>query len=380
MKRKAIGIVMVCALISAGYLAFTVVDSQTPVAVAAKGKYGATVYVAGMGGHFAKADITIDPSDAKNPIKMENLGRVTIGMKKTHPTHDARIDNRDSNVLFWSTYKLDPQGKMHVGKSDLKTGEVITDVALTPHEKASGKKGPLYCASGQNKKYYMPVFMGTEGYIDVFDKKSMKLKKRVFVTDMGYKPGTYKFVHGINSPDMKKFLVVINQAGPDGKGNGKVDFILVKMSSLVKGKWKVLAKNTLTGEPNKTLTFRQYFSNDGKYIYQSAADRMWVLDGKTLKLIDEKMTVEEGSQIHDVMPTPDGKYALLTVRLAATGCDDAGKEVEGKDITDGVLYMYDMQAKKIVGDSTSVCLGCHRNVGMGMKSAVLCGLDATWKN
>ena len=34
--------------------------------------------------------------------------------------------------MFWSTYKLDPQGKMHVGKSDLKTGNVIKDVAIDP--------------------------------------------------------------------------------------------------------------------------------------------------------------------------------------------------------------------------------------------------------
>ena len=333
-----------------------------------------------MGGHFAKADVTIDPNNAQQPVKVNNLDRVTIGTKKTHPTHDARLDNRDSNVLFWSTYKRDPDGKIHVGKSDLKTGNVIKDIALTPDPRAPGKKGPIYCASGQDKKNYMPVFMGSEGYIDIIDKKSMELKRRVFVSGLGYKPGTYKFVHGINSPDMKKFLVVINQAGPDGKGNGKVDFILVKMKPLLKGKWSVIAKNTLTGEPNTTLTFRQYFSNDGKFIYQSAADRMWVLNGKNLKLVDEKMMIEEGSRVHDVWPTPDNKYALMTVRLAATGCDDTGKEVPGKDITDGVLYVYDSGAKKILDGSQSICLGCHRNVGLGMKNAVLCGIDGTWAN
>jgi len=41
----------------------------------------------------------------------------------------------------------------------------------------------------------------------------------------------------------------------------------------------------LAGEPGKTITFRQYFSRDDKLIFQSAADRMWVLDGKTLKLV-----------------------------------------------------------------------------------------------
>ena len=38
-----------------GYLAFTAVDSKTPSVVAAKAKtYSASVYVAGLGGHFCK--------------------------------------------------------------------------------------------------------------------------------------------------------------------------------------------------------------------------------------------------------------------------------------------------------------------------------------
>lgn len=378
--KKLAGIIVVVVIAFFGYLGFTTVSSDAPVAVASKSTYSATVYVAGMGGHFAKADIVIDPSNEASPISVANLDRVVIGDKTTHPTHDARIDSNDPNVLFWSTYVLDPQGKMHVGKSDLKTGNVITDLALDPDPKASGKKPPLYCASGQSKKYFMPVFMGTEGYIDVFDKKTMKLKHRVFVSDMGYKAGTYKFVHGINSPDMKTFLVVMNQAEADGKGNGKVDFVLVDMKSLEKGKWKVLAKNTLTGEPNKTLTFREFFSNDGKYIYQSAADRMWVLDGKTLAMVDEKMMPVEGSQVHDAMPTPDGKYAVLTLRQVANACDVDGKPIEGKDITDGFLMLYDTTAKKIIDKPVSVCWACHKGIGLGDKTAVLCGIDAVWKN
>lgn len=380
MKKNALLFMGIAMVLVAGFLAATSVDSATPAAAPAApsaGTYSATVYVAGMGGHFAKSEVTIDPASADNLIKIDNLDRVVIGMKNTHPTHDARVDVNDPNVLFWSTYVLDPQGKMHVGKSDLKTGNVIKDVALTPDTKAPGAKPPLYCASGQSKKFYMPVFMGTEGYVDVFDKASLELKRRVFVSDLGYKAGTYKFLHGINSPDMKKFILVLNEA-KEGKGTGNVDFILVDLPSLEKGKLKQLAKNTLKGEPEKTLTFRQYFSADGKYIFQSAADRMWVLDASTLKLVDEKMA-PEGSQIHDAMPTPDGKYAILTVRSIAAACDLDGKPIPGKDITDGTLMLYDAGAKKLHDKSVSTCLACHKGVGLGDKTAVLCGIDAAWK-
>ncbi len=114
---------------------------------------------------------------------------------------------------------------------------------------------------------------------------------------------------------------------------------------------KKIAKNTLKGAPDKTITFRQYFSNDGTRIYQSAGDRLWVLDAKTLTLIDEKM-MPAGNQIHDAQTTPDDKYAMLTVRTVTAGCDADGKAIvkEGKgvDITDGTLMFYDVDAKKVV--------------------------------
>jgi hypothetical protein len=378
MKKKLSVVAIVFALVFLSYLTFTTVDSKTPTAVAAGKTYTATLYVAGMGGHFAKADVTIDPGNADDPIKVNNLDRIEIGTKDTHPTHDARIDNTDSNTMFWSTYKLDPTGKMHVGKSDLKTGKVIKDVVLTPDPKAPGAKPPVYCASGQTKSSYMPVFMGTEGYIDVFDKKSMDHKHRMFVSDLGYKAGTYKFVHGVNSPDMKSFLVVINQAA-EGKGNGKVDFILVDLAALEAGKWKEIKRATITGTPEKTLTFRQYFTNDSKTIYESAGDRLWVINAADLKLIDEKMVPIEGQQIHDAMPSPDGKYAVLTVREVTSGCDVEGKPIQGKDVTDGTLLLYDAGAKKLVGKASSVCIACHKGMGIGDRSAVLCGIDGNWK-
>src|SRR5574341_1166106 len=146
MKRSVV-ITIGITLVLLGYLTFTTVDSKTPVAAAAGTTYSGTVYVAGMGGHFAKAEVTIDPSNANEPVKIANLDRIVIGDKTSHATHDARIDVNDRNTMLWSTYILDPQGKMHVGKSDLKTGNVIKDIDITPAHKKAGHKQPIYCAS-----------------------------------------------------------------------------------------------------------------------------------------------------------------------------------------------------------------------------------------
>jgi hypothetical protein len=61
---------------------------------AAGGKQGfsATVFVAGHGGHFAKADVFVDPNDAENPIKVKSLDQVNVGTTDSHKMHDVRLD------------------------------------------------------------------------------------------------------------------------------------------------------------------------------------------------------------------------------------------------------------------------------------------------
>jgi hypothetical protein len=150
MKKKIYIVACITAIAFFSYLAFTAANSKTQTATAAKMMYTGTIYVAGHGGHFAKADVTIDPANAKEPIKVTKLDRIIIGDKITHQTHDARIDAEDKNLMFWSTYKLDPNNKVHVGKSDLKTGNVIKDVALDIDARTKGP-APLYCGSDRSK-------------------------------------------------------------------------------------------------------------------------------------------------------------------------------------------------------------------------------------
>lgn len=373
MKKTAAAVLFVIAAVAAAYLAFPA--GVAKAAVAAKGKYTATVYVAGHGGHFAKADVVIDPNDAENPVQVKGLEQLNIGTTDTHKLHDGRLDG---TTLYWSTYALDKDGKLHVGKSDLKTGKVLKDVAFAPDARAPATSGPAYCASGQTKASFMPVFMGSEGYVDVFDKKTLQHKHRVFASDLGYKAGSYIFMHGTSSHDGKRFLVTFTLKGEDGKMTGKQDLVMVDLPALEGGKWKELARASLTGEPGKTIAFRQYFTNDDKRIFQSAADRMWVIDAATLKLVDEKMTKDAGEN-HDIEPTPDGRYALLTLRSTTGSCDEKGNPIPDKKITDGTLQLYDATAKALVGKPTSVCFGCHKDAGQGQKNAVLCGIVADFR-
>jgi hypothetical protein len=331
-----------------------------------------------MGGHFSVADVTIDPNNAAAPITVHSTEMLDIG-GNTHPTHDARIDENDRNIMFWSTYKLDTWkekgakgGNLHIGKSDLTTGEVLADVSF-PAPKRAVWTGANFCASGQSSTSYIPVGMSNEGYIDVYDKATLKLKHRVFFDDLGIKAGETTFAHGINTPDMKKFLLTVNET-PDGftKWTGNTRLIMLDMAALEQGKIKKLQEALITGKPKDasggTITFRQYFTNDGKYLLQSGADRGYLIDAATLKVLDE-ITPLPGEN-HDIIPTPDGKYAIMTLREKA-------KDHEGNDSVDGTILLYDIEARKTVGKTASVCFSCHKGEGIG--KAILCGLDANWK-
>jgi hypothetical protein len=378
--KKILSTVGILSLVAGAYLTLSTVNSYTPVADAAgsKSTYSGTLYVAGMGGHYSVADVTIDPNNAAAPINVKSVEMLDIG-GKNYPTHDARIDSSDRNTMYWSTYKLDTWkdkeakgGNLHVGKVDLKSGEVTADMAIAPPERAKWT-GANYCASGQSDTSYIPISMANEAYLSVYDKKTMQLKHHVFLDDLGIKAGETTFAHGINTPDMKKFLLTVNET-PDGftKWTGNTRLFYLDMAALEQGKLVKLAEAVITGKPKDatggTITFRQYFTEDGKYLLQSGADRGYLIDAATLKVLDE-ITPLPGEN-HDIVPTPDSKYAVMTLREKA-------KDFEGNDSVDGTLLLYDIEARKTVGSSASVCFACHKGEGIG--KAILCGVDANWK-
>lgn len=344
----------------------------TPAPAVSKHAYSGTVFVAGMGGHVAVADVLVDPS-AATPISITNLDRIEIGGSKTHPTHDVRID-QDRNTMFWSTYKKDKSAnnQLHYGKIDIAKGTVTADktVAL-PAE--STWAGANYCGSGQSANYYMPISMAMEGYIDVIDKKSMELKDRVLLNTF-LPDKNYRFAHSINSPDGKYYFVAINKSTPKTKDSwsvtGEYDLYKLDMAALEKGKAKVLQKNTIKGgNVGKTTMFRMSFTPDGKYILQSAADMMLIIDADTLELVAKENRL--GGENHDVINVgSDGKFAIATLRTKYTVGEETYK--------DGQIQLYDLTKKEPVGEPVSVCKACHDDAGYE-GHAVLCGAEANWK-
>lgn len=355
----------------------------------ASDKYEVTYYVAGMGGHFAKAVCTIDPS-AETPITVTELTKIDIGDGASHPVHDARIDSQDRDTMFWSTYKLDPAtGKTHVGKTNLKTGDVIQDIDVpTPGNVKVTKK--MYCASGQTKDYFMPVTMSNPAYIDVFAKSDLDLKHRVFLEGTEADPKVpYKYFHGTTSPDMKKMIITINESDSEsiehyGTGVGKLHLKMLDAEALTQGKVKLLASGVADGNKKKTISFRQYWSNDSSMIANATGDIMFLLDANTLETIDTE-TMGPLEETHDAMFTPDDKYVVAASRTKAVwneACEDPEKPGPNDFLMDGQLKLYDVKAKKFIGKPTSVCLACHdEEIGPGEDGvhAVLCGLDAEFK-
>lgn len=361
----------------AGSMAMTVLGLA---ASAQAESYKATFYIAGMGGHFAKAVCEIDPA-LPQPITVKELTKIDIGTNSTHPVHDARIDVNDRDTMFWSTYKVDKAaGGMHIGKVDLKTEKKVADsvVKLPPEATISSS---IYCASAQTADYFLPISMTNKGFVDVFKKSDLSQVQRVFLEgtegDIG-KP--YKFFHGVNSPDMKELLLTINEADKDhGTNIGKMHLLVLDMDAAVKGKVKVLRKGLATGSADGGFTsFRQYFSPNGKLIANSAGNSMLLIDAKSLEVLDHQAmgNLEEN---HDAIFTPDSKYVIATSRSKAVLPDCANPEKPGPNefVMDGMLKLYDVAAKKFVGESTSVCATCHKQEGVG-EHAVLCGLDANW--
>ncbi len=340
--------------------------------------YDATLYVAGMGGHFAKAVAHIDPSAAQ-PITLSSLTKIDIGGPEDHPTHDARIDNNDHDTMYWSTYKIDKAvNGTHVGKTDLKTGKVIQDVVVDVPAQATDTKS-MYCASGQSKNSYIPMSMTSLAYIDVFNKSDLKRTQRVFLEGTEADTGPYMFYHGDSNHKMDRLLVVKNAAATQmGKTSGKMDLVELDMAALEQGKVKVLNKGTVAGNPG-SITFRGSYSPDDSLIAMSGADVMFLIDAKTLKAIDVE-PVGGLEQNHDAIFTPDGKYIIATSRTKQVGleCKTPEAPKEGEYLMDGQVKIYDVAARKFIGQPTSVCGTCHIVQGVD-EHAILCGIDANFK-
>jgi hypothetical protein len=146
---------------------------------------------------------------------------------------------------------------------------------------------------------------------------------------------------------------------------------LLSTSDLVSGTVTtnvVLKHGTISGltkiaAQGGSVAYRASFTPDNKYILQSGADRMLMLDATASDLavvVDTKSGPnpdsnfgkgKSGVENHDVTYTPDSKYAILALRYV----DSAGQMK-----TSGV-QLYDIAAKKFIGGIANTCglSACH---------------------
>jgi hypothetical protein len=372
--------ICLCVALSAAWAGAGVSDAN---ATEKPKTYAGTIYVAGHGGHFAQVELSIDPSNQEHPIQIKQMEKLTVSKRKfkdgtsQYKLHDARLDGKK---LYWSTYNTDAHDKLHYGVMDLTTGKNLSDIAIPVDPRATKPEVkpdamPYYCASGLTAGYFMPMTMSHEAYITVVDKADMDKYQNVFLDSILPDPN-YKYLHGATSPDGSKLMAVVNRTDvPYGTLTGEHLLYILDAKALEKGKVVELAKGELfgdgTGPFGVSITFRASWTPDGSKILLAGADRVWVLDSKTLKPLNGAHGDSYiGGQNHDALSTTDGKYAILTLRVLPY---EEGSPDENK--LDGHIQLYDIDNSEAIGDSVSVCNACHKVEEEENYNATLCGLD-----
>ncbi len=338
-----------------------------------KTTYTGTLYMASEGGgHIAVVPVTIDPSNASAPITVGSLSKIQLSSgtgssNYTHVFHDVRLDG---TKLYYSAIFVDSDpintannGKAHLGYVDLANANAKHDAMVDAEPAVTGM---VYCGSGQTGTHYLPMTMSSPAYIDAIPKSDISsgvtlssagTVKRTYVEDFRGDPN-YLFAHGVNSPDQSKLFVSVNETS-SGAMTGAVTGYLLDMSKLVGAdpvtSSAITAQHTITGltAAMGTIAFRSAFTPDGSKILQAGRDRFLVLNGSDLTELDNNTAIggsyaANGVENHDAMPTPDGKYAILSLRFKySTGNQDSG------------LQLYDLANKKTIGDPVSTCNKCH---------------------
>jgi hypothetical protein len=215
------------------------------------------------------------------------------------------------------------------------------------------------------------------------------------------------FIHGASSPDGTKIYMSTNQmAGLTHTQNtaGFIRAYLVNASDLTTESSttpgmsrmtsdKVLSSGTYTVSPSNsdlnsqgmlagTIAYRATFTPDDKYILQSGSDRMLILNVSDLsEYVDTAGTTTTtnsvsnpgqitsglgagtwgGIEVHDVISTPDSKYAILSVRYYADQTQAEANGAGHPGIKTSGVQLYDINNKAFVGNVVSTCGGSGGN-------------------
>jgi hypothetical protein len=195
----------------------------------------------------------------------------------------------------------------------------------------------------------------------------------------------------INTSDLKTLGTVTDQGGSSYENGFGVPMPMTNMSSMAPG--KVISKISVTVLASNvspllgTIAYRATWTPDGKYILQSGNDRVVILSTGTptapaLGLyVDTATGVSTavtgtfataissglgkgtfgGIEVHDVISTPDSKYAIVNMRYFSDLANQAG------GVKTSGVQLYDINNKAFIGAVTPTCGAnagsCHPALG-----------------
>jgi hypothetical protein len=342
------------------------------------GAYAGHVYAAGVGGHAAVVKLSIDPGDAANPLRVAKLERIRLGDARDYGFHDVRIDRTRGRAgkLFWSTIAADSAGGYRYGRVDLASGRVECDVSIPL---PAGSAAPGYCGSGQSADKFLPVWMGTRGFVDVIDKDTCVLEKRVHLDEIPGMPPHWSMAHGTNKKDFSEMTFSLNLLDAAGAALNQGMLVNVDMASLLAGAPVITAASPAVQGPAKTIFYRQEWTPDGTTLIQGGKAAFYRFDASLTEQCRGLLPMENGRQTetHDLTLVPNSDYAVMHLRRWL----DFGLSVP---VLDGQLQLVRVSTCEPVGSPVSMCVACHDKSG-AVKEApgldgkyVSCGLDSTW--
>ncbi len=373
-------------------------DNSSPPPPPTKTTYTGTLYMASeAGGHIAVVPVTIDPSNATTPIVVDVAHETRIQLTEangtpagfgagntTHVFHDVRLDG---TKLYYSTIFPDSSGAnpgmAHLGYVDLASNNAVHDAMI---DGTGAGTGMVYCGSGQTATHYFPMSMSSPAYVDAIAKSAIvtgatlsssgaNVKRTMIEAFRAGGDANYLFAHGVNSPDTTKLYVAVNETS-GGAMTGAITSYVMNTSDVVAGTVSSsnVTSHTVSGltSGGGTIAFRSTYTPDGTKILQAGSDRFLVLRASDLTVLDNNpniggsfkaFTGHGGLQNHDAMPTPDGKYAILSLRF-----QHASGEQE-----DSGIQLYDLANKTAIGDPVSTCNKCHDSATVAHPTCGLVG-------
>jgi hypothetical protein len=351
---------------------------STSAASAPAGAYAGKVYAAGVGGHMAVVNLSVDPANEVAPLRVSRLERIRLGSAQNYGFHDVRIDRTRGRAgkLFWSTINADSTGGYRYGRVDLANGRVDCEVQIPL---PAGSAAPGYCGSGQSADKYLPVWMGTRGFVDVIDKDTCVLEKRVYLDQIPGMPPYWSMAHGTNTKDFATMTISLNLLDASGVALNQGMLVNLDMASLLAGAPVITASGPAVQGPAKTIFYRQEWTPDASTLVQGGKAAFYRFDANLTEQCRGLLPLENGKQTetHDLTLVPDSDYAVMHLRRWM----DYGLSVP---VLDGQLQLVEVSTCRTVGPPVSMCAGCHSKNGMVKESPGLdsrwisCGLDSTW--